>query len=412
MENRVCIIIGASHAGVNCAFNLRKEGWQGQIVLFDADPHLPYHRPPLSKTFLTTNKYLDTYAIKSKDAYENENIELNLGVRVKHINRQLQCITLDNGETVNYNVLVLATGASPIIPNITGLSTAKHVFVLRNATDVAQIKSCIITATVKKAVVIGGGYIGLEIAASLKKSHINVTVLEREQRVLQRVTAPIMSKYFHELHAAQGVNVLANKNVTAVQAMLRHNVVHCEDGSNYNADIIIVGVGVYVNQELAQGTGIEILNGIKVNAKCQTSDTNIYAIGDCSYHYNPHYNRYLRLESVQNAVDQSKVAALSICGKTATYDTVPWFWSDQYDVKLQMVGLSDGYNEVIKRGEADGDHFSVWYFKDDELLAVDAVNHAKAYVYGTKIIKEGLMINKALLSDAQTPLNIKDLTTV
>ncbi|MGC6429792.1 MAG: NAD(P)/FAD-dependent oxidoreductase [Jejuia sp.] len=407
--NKTCVIIGASHAGVNCAFNLRKEGWEGKIVMYDADPHLPYHRPPLSKAYLTSDDGLDKNLLKSKEAYEKENITLNLGVKVDNVNQESKSITLENGENVGYDFLVLATGARPIIPPIPGLKEAKNVFPLRTATDVTNIKSCISNSTIKDVVVIGGGYIGLEIAASLKKLGASVTVLEREERILQRVTAPIMSSYFEELHKTNGVKILTGKNVTAIETRGDSNTVNCEDDSAFNADMIIVGVGIFVNKELAENCGVTIENGIKVNTQAQTSNTSIYAIGDCTFHYNPRFDKYVRLESVQNAVDQSKVAAASICGKDITYDTIPWFWSDQFDVKLQMVGLSEGYNDVIKREETDGKSFSVWYFKDDKLLAVDAINNAKAYVFGTKFIKDRLPVDKVKLANPETPMKLGEL---
>lgn len=408
-KNKACIIIGASHAGVNCAFNLRKEGWEGDIKLFDADPYLPYHRPPLSKAYLTSDDGLDKNLLKSAEAYEKEEIDLNLGVKVNSINRENQTIVLEDNSSVLYDKLVLATGARPIIPPIPGITDAKHCFPLRSATDVTNIKNTFQSLKSKNVVVIGGGYIGLETAASLKKLGGNVTVLERESRILQRVTAPVMSGFFHELHANHGVSVLTSKNVISVKTANGSNTVKCADGSKFEADMIIVGVGILVNKELAETSGIVVKSGILVDAQARTNDENIYAIGDCTYHHNPHYGRHVRLESVQNAVDQSKIAAAAICGGEPVYDTIPWFWSDQYDVKLQMVGLSEGYNEVIKRDEADGKSFSVWYFKGDELLAVDAVNNAKAYVFGTKFIKDGLKVDKAKLSNPETPMKLGEL---
>ncbi len=411
-KTKTCVIIGASHAGVNCAFNLRKEGWGGAIKMYDADPYLPYHRPPLSKAYLTSDDGLDKNLLKSAEAYEKEEIDLNLGVKVNSINRENQTIVLEDDTVTKYDKLVIATGARPIIPPIPGIDTAKHVFPLRTATDVTNIKETFQSLTSKNIVVIGGGYIGLETAASLKKLGADVTILEREARILQRVTAPLMSDYFNQLHDENGVSVLTGKNVNAIQVEDNSNIVSCSDGSEFKADMIIVGVGIFVNKELAEASGIVVKNGILVNAQTQTNDENIYAIGDCSFHHNPHFDRYVRLESVQNAVDQSKVAAASICGNTPTYDTIPWFWSDQYDVKLQMVGLSEGYNEVIKREEADGKSFSVWYFKDDELLAVDAVNNAKAYVFGTKFIKDSLQVDKVKLSNSDTPMKLGELKLV
>lgn len=404
-NDKICVVIGASHAGVNFAFALRREGWQGDIILYDSDPELPYHRPPLSKTYLTSEDGSDSNLLKSRESYEKEGISLFLGVSVTSIHREEHKIIFDNGTDQFYDKLVLATGARPLVPPWPGIAAAKNLFTLRTVADVGQIRSAITNSTKKKVVIIGGGYIGLETAASLRKLGANVTVLEREQRILARVTAPEMSDFFQELHAENGVAVLTAKNVTTIETNGDLNSVNCSDGSHYEADMIIVGVGIQVNKELAEKAGLTIDNGIRVDATARTSDKNIYAIGDCTFHHNPHYDRYIRLESVQNAVDQAKIAAAAITGKEVNYDAIPWFWSDQYDIKLQMVGLSTGYDKTVVRKEPDDPKkCSVWYFKDDTLLAVDAINNAKAYVYGTKFLKSGEKIDKNKLADASVEL--------
>ncbi|MFY0653141.1 MAG: FAD-dependent oxidoreductase [Cyclobacteriaceae bacterium] len=409
-QNKTCVIIGASHAGVNFAFALRNEGWQGKIMLVDGDPVLPYHRPPLSKAYLTTEEGIESHSLRAADNYEKENIELRLGIRVKTIDRNEKKVCLDDGSEQAYNKLVIATGARPLIPPIQGLEAASNLYPLRTAEDVNNIKTAFEASAEKRVVVIGGGYIGLEIAASMKKLGGKVVVLEREERVLSRVTAPVMSEFFEKLHAENGVDVLCGKNVSSIETVDGLNTVKSEDGSSFEADIIVVGVGIRVNTELAESAGLEIENGIKVDASARTNDEHIYSIGDCTFHHNPRYDRYVRLESVQNAVDQAKIAAAAICGKDVSYNSIPWFWSDQYDVKLQMVGLSEGYNDIIVRQEeSEGHKFSVWYFKDDELLAVDGVNNAKAYVVSTKFIKEGKKVDKVKLADPATvfkPLNL------
>ena len=401
MENKkTCIVIGASHAGVNFAFSLRREGWTGDIILYDSDPMLPYHRPPLSKAYLTSDDGIEKNLLKSAESYDKEGITLNLGVSVRTIDSNQKNIILGDGSKQKYDKLVIATGARPIMPPIAGLANCNNVFPLRTAADVTEIRNALERSNKKRVVVIGGGYIGLETAASLKKLGASVTVLEREERILSRVTAPEMSTFFQKLHADNGVEVLTSKNVVRIEWDSEEKEVICDDGTSYPADMIIVGVGILVNKELAVSAGLTIENGIKVDETAKTSDDDIYAIGDCTFHYNPHYKRYIRLESVQNAVDQAKVAAAAICGKEAKYDTIPWFWSDQYDLKLQMVGLSEGYDKVLVRNESnDNKSFSVWYFKEGSLLAVDAVNNAKAYVYGTKFIKSGERIDPLKLID-------------
>lgn len=217
-----------------------------------------------------------------------------------------------------------------------------------------------------------------------------------------------MSDYFQRLHATHGVAIRTSKNVVSIESGGDYSEVCCDDGTRYPADLIVVGVGIRVNQELAVEAGLTIDNGILVDAMAQTSDRDIYSIGDCTYHYNPHYARYVRLESVQNAVDQAKIAAAAIAGKQPVYDSLPWFWSDQYDIKLQMVGLSKGYNRVLTR--IDNEHsFSVWYFDDDVLLAVDAVNHTKSYVFGTKLIKGRDKIDPFKLVDTTVDFKLANL---
>lgn len=404
-SNKTCVVIGASHAGVNFVFALRKEGWKGNIILIDKDPEIPYHRPPLSKAYLTNNDAIEKNSLKSIQSYKNNDIDLRLGITVKVIDRVNKKVTLNNKEELVYDTLIIATGARPIIPNIQGVKLAKNVFPLRTAQDVEHIRTAFIKSKEKRVVVIGGGYIGLETAASLRMLGAkSVIVLEREERVLARVTAPEMSNFFHKLHSTHDVEVLTNKNIVAIEVNDEANIIICENDSKYIADIIVVGVGIHVNKELAQTAGLDIDNGIKVDGTTRTNDKNVYAIGDCTYHYNPHYNRFVRLESVQNAVDQAKVAATTICGNDRIYDTIPWFWSDQYDVKLQMVGLSNGYTDTILRKETENNKFSLWYFKNEELLAVDAVNNSRAYVLGTKFIKSRTKLDKSKLENSNIPL--------
>ncbi|WP_010136093.1 NAD(P)/FAD-dependent oxidoreductase [Ochrovirga pacifica] len=405
-QNKTCVVIGASHGGVNFAFALRKEGWKGAIVLIDKDQTTPYHRPPLSKKYLELEDSIQNNLLKPLESYEKDNITLSLGKEVAKIDKENKTISLSDGTSQKYDVLVLATGARAFVPPISGINKAKNVFTLRNAKDVEGIRTAFHNSKQKNIVVIGGGYIGLETAASLKKLGANVTVLEREERILARVTTPYLSEFFANLHKANGVHIDVDKSVTEIQSDGNKNTVVCADGTTYPSDLVVVGVGIRVNQELASDIGLEINNGIVVNTATQTSEKDIYAIGDCTFHYNKIYDVHVRLESVQNAVDQAKVAAANICGKATVYDALPWFWSDQYDVKLQIVGLSQNFDSYVVRNEG-AMKFSIWYFKNDRLLAVDAINNAKSYVMGTKFIKTEAKIDKEKLADAA--VNIKDV---
>ncbi|MEM9260759.1 MAG: FAD-dependent oxidoreductase, partial [Bacteroidota bacterium] len=270
MKNNSCVIIGASHAGVNFAFALRKEGWEGEIHLFDQDPTLPYHRPPLSKAYLTSSDSIDKNTLKAAESYEKEQIQLHLGRTVSAISREQKTVSLANGEERQYDKLVIATGARPIIPPIEGIHSAHRLFSLRTAADVANIRKAMDIG--KRVVIIGGGYIGLETAASLKKLGAQVTVLEREPRILARVTAPVLSQFFQNIHAEENVQILTNKNVVSIKKNNSENTLHCSDGSTYKADLIIVGVGIHVNTELADAAGLDLENGIKVDSSALTND--------------------------------------------------------------------------------------------------------------------------------------------
>lgn len=400
----ICIIIGASHAGVNCAFNLRREGWQGRIILIDADPNLPYHRPPLSKSFLTEEGGIEKIALRPLESYEQENIQLKFG-KVIAIDPGAKQVKLSDGNILSYDQLVIATGARALVPPIPGLDAVDKLFVLRQATDIQKIRHALEASPSKRVLIIGGGYIGLELAASLTKFGAKVQLLEREERILARVTAPEMSTFFHQLHLSRGVEISTGKNVRAFHALDGAYQAECADGSQFEGDLVVLGVGIQVNTELATACGLKVENGISVDSTTQTSDPAIYAIGDCSYHYNAYYDRFVRLESVQNAVDQAKVAAANICGREKHYNALPWFWSDQYELKLQTAGLFNGYDEVLMRMEPHKENsFSIWYFKGDRLLAVDAVNQAKAYVVGMKLLREQRPIEKSRLVDPATPL--------
>jgi 3-phenylpropionate/trans-cinnamate dioxygenase ferredoxin reductase subunit len=393
---------------VNLAFNLRRQGWEGEIVLYDRDPHLPYHRPPLSKEYLSKEEMSkdDLNPLKSADSYAQENIELQLGVNVLSLHRDTKTILLDNGTERKYSKLVIAAGASPFVPPIAGLALNDSVFYLRTATDVFKIRATLSHLKKPNVVIIGGGYIGLETAASLAKLGAKVTLIEREKRLLSRVTSPEMSTFFMDIHTTNGVSILTGQEVFRVQNMDGNTLVTCKDGSTYPANMVIIGVGITVNTEVWEAAGIEIENGIKVDQTCRTNDSNIYAIGDCTCHYNPKYSTYMRLESVQNAVDQAKVAAVGIVGQDVQYNAIPWFWSDQYDIKLQMVGISNGYDQIVIRKSPEvNNKFSVWYFKKKDLLAVDCVNDARSYMLGMKILKENKRIDLEILKNESIPLS-------
>ncbi|GLR70517.1 NAD(P)/FAD-dependent oxidoreductase [Agaribacter marinus] len=397
------VVIGASHAGVNFAFNLRQQGWQGTITVVDSDPELPYHRPPLSKKTLQTTECVPT-PLKAEKAYADSNIQLRLGQTVDDIDRENKQIKLAAGDIIGFDKLVIATGCSPFIPPIPGLLSQSKYFAMRTYADVKAIQSALSQSSDKDVVIIGGGYIGLESAASFKSLGANVTVIEKQEKILSRVTSPVMSEFLSTLHINKGISLETTKDVVGVKQRGNKQVVVCGDGTEYLADFILVGVGVRLNTQLAINAGLIVEEGIKVNGVCQTSDPDIFAIGDCTKHFSTVYDRWIRLESVQNAVDQAKGAAQYLTKGVTPAPVVPWFWSDQYEYKLQIVGLSQGYDDLVVRNEDEG-QFSVWYFQGERLLCVEAVNHTKSYVLGTQIIKKDLRVNKQLIADTSTPLS-------
>ncbi len=392
-----CIIIGASHAAAQLCISLRQGGWEGPITVIGDEEDLPYHRPPLSKDFLSGDKTLGDILIRPAEIYEKANIDLKLGVRVGAINREEKSILTEDGDIYPYDKLVLATGARIRNLPVPG-EDLKGVYYLRDTKDVLAIKSQV--APGKRAVIIGGGYIGLETAASLRKQGMEVTILEAMPRILQRVTAPELSHFYKRVHQEEGVNILDGVVASEISKSNDRLKVSTSCQQNFDADMVIIGIGVIPNMELAEMSGLTVGNGVEVNAFCQTSDSDIYAAGDVTWHFNPIYDRHVRLESVPNATEQAKTVATHINGQPKPYNSLPWFWSDQYDLKLQIAGLSDGYDELIIRGDIENSReFAAFYFKGDKLLAVDAVNSPREFMLGRMVLGKGKTLDKKALVD-------------
>ncbi|MEX1198218.1 MAG: FAD/NAD(P)-binding oxidoreductase [Pseudohongiellaceae bacterium] len=386
-EAQTLIVVGASHAGSQLAVQARKLGWPGRIVLAGAEEALPYHRPPLSKAVMAGEKSLDDILLRPRAMYDNSEVELRLGLPVTGIDREAGTVTLDGGETLAWDRLALCTGSRVIKLSLgDGLSGVHY---LRTIRDIQAIRDEISDS--RRAVIIGGGYIGLEAASALSKLGLDVTVLEREERVLQRVTGEQTSRYITGLHEAHGVHVACGMEVVSINGAQRAESVSCADGRTFDADLVIIGVGIVPETGLAEQAGLRIDNGIRVDEYARTSDPAIVAAGDCTSHTSALYGRTVRLESVQNANDQSRVAAATICDKQQAYNAVPWFWSDQFDIKLQSAGLSEGHDDTVLLGEADPHGkagFSLLYFRDDRLIAADCVNQAKVFMACKKLVGE------------------------
>jgi len=403
--SQTCVIIGASHAAAQLAPTLRQEGWEGRIIVIGDEAHIPYHRPPLSKTYLSGEKAMDEIYIRPAAVYEKDEVEFLLNTRVDSIDRQNKTLSLSNGESIAYDKLALTLGSRVRKVDLPGVEL-EGIYYLRDAADVEKIKTK--TGKGKKAVIVGGGYIGLETAAVLRKLGMEVTVLEMMERVLQRVTAPEISEFYNRIHTEEGVNICCGVGVSAFEGNVKVEKVICSNGDTHDADLVVVGVGILPNVELAEAAELEVNNGIVVDEFARTSDHDIVAAGDCTFHYNSLYEKDIRLESVQNATDQARVAALTLCGKEKAYEALPWFWSDQYDLKLQIAGLSQGYDEVIIRGDRQNSRsFAAFYLKDGKVISVDAVNKAPEFMVGKRLISGKLLVDKAKLADEN--ISMKEL---
>lgn len=400
-NSQSAVIIGGSHAAVQLVISLRQNGWEGQITVVSEEPHMPYHRPPLSKAYLAGDSSEEQLALRAPAAYEKLDVNFMLGVSVKRIDTQAYKLELDNNQTLPFSKLALCTGARARPLPIPG-ADLQGVHYLRTMDDVGGIQQS--AASAKTAVIIGGGYIGLETAASLRKLGIAVTILETESRLLKRVASETTSEFYLRLHQQHGTDIRCNTMATAIEGDAAVTGVVCGDGNKISADMVIIGIGVIPNTELACGAGLDVDNGVLVNEFAQTSHRDIVAAGDCTNHPNPMLKTRLRLESVPNATEQAKAAAASICGIEKQYAELPWFWSDQYDVKLQIAGMNQGYTDAVIRGDSGSSSFSVFYLKDNLILAADCINRPKDFMLAKKLIMQGKPTEAAALADETTEL--------
>jgi 3-phenylpropionate/trans-cinnamate dioxygenase ferredoxin reductase subunit len=392
------VIVGAGHAAGQAAASLRQGGWEDEIIIFGDEDHIPYQRPPLSKQYLSGEQGLDKVYLRPEKFYADKNVDVRTRVTVSAIDPDAHTVTTSDGETVTYAKLLISTGSRPRILNIPG-ADLEGVHYLRTIADVDAIRDEVSPG--KKVVIVGGGYIGLEVAAVCQTAGLEVHVLEMEDRILARVTTETMSTYYHALHEGRGVNIHTGHLVEAIEGDGRVTGVVTNHGI-FEADLVIVGIGIIPNVELAQDAGIACENGITVNERCETSAADVYAAGDCTNHPNPLLNRRLRLESVPNAMEQARVASANMTGGDKTYAAIPWFWSDQYELKLQMVGFSsDGDTEVVRGNMADN-KFAVFYLKDGKVVAADAVNSPKEFMACKQLI--GKPVDAAALADEATDL--------
>jgi 3-phenylpropionate/trans-cinnamate dioxygenase ferredoxin reductase subunit len=405
MTTDAVVIVGASHAAVQAIDTLRRTGHAGPVTLVGDEAYLPYNRPPLSKKYLSGELERERLLLRSPQFYETTQTEVRLGVRVTAIDRTDRRLRLSDGGELSYGKLLLCIGSRNRQLAVPGSDLA-GIHYLRTIADVDGIRADL--AAARRLVVVGAGYIGLEAAASARHLGIEVTVLEMADRPMHRVVAPQISAFYAERHAREGVDLRCNESVTAFAGDGRGRVRTVVCGEHeFPADLVIAGVGILPETSLAAAAGLRCENGIWVDEACRTSDPDIYAAGDCTFHPSVHYGRRVRLESVDNAVEQAKTAAQNICGQPARHEHVPWFWSDQYDLKLQIAGLTHGYDQTVLRGDPASNRFALYYLARGELLAVDAVNSPRDFMTGKKWIAERKRPDAARLAD--TALDLKTL---
>lgn len=395
------VIIGGGQAAFSLAAKLRALNDQRPITILSAEDVPPYQRPPLSKKYLLGEMEFDRLLLRPPSWYADNAVDLKLSVYVEEIDRDARTVRLQDGTDIPYGTLVIATGATPRrLPVALGGELA-GVYVMRDKRDADRLAQDLLPG--KRVLIIGGGYIGLEAAAVARHKGLDVTLIEMAARILQRVAAPETANIIRAVHEAHGVVIRESTGLKMLNGKDGHVVsADLSDGTTVPVDIVIVGIGVTANAELAEVAGLETVNGIVVDQYGRTSDPAIFAAGDCTSL--PWGEGRIRLESVQNAVDQAESIAAVIAGGDAAYAPKPWFWSDQYDVKLQTAGLNLGYDETLVRpGARDGSQ-SVWYFRQGDLLAVDAINDAKAYVTAKKLLESGRQPDRTILLDAGADL--------
>jgi 3-phenylpropionate/trans-cinnamate dioxygenase ferredoxin reductase component len=379
------LIIGGGQAGAQAIDTLRREGFGGRLVMVADEPHLPYQRPPLSKQFLAGDMAAERLPFRHQPFYDQHRVELKLGIKAARIDAAGHRATLADGQAYDYDRLLLCVGAKSRTLTCPGAGLT-GVHYLRNIADAGAIRAGLKEGA--RLVVIGGGYIGLETAATARKLGCRVTVLEMADRLMNRVVASSVSEYFAHEHRSQGIKIECNTRVVRLEGAQSVERVVCADGSTHETDLLVVGVGAVPETDLAAEAGLECENGIVVDQHCRTSDAAIFAAGDCCNHPSLRYGMRVRLESVDNAYEQGKAAAINMLDRPTVHDRVPWFWSDQFDNKLLIVGLSQGFDQQVLRGDPATRSFSVCYLKGGELAALEAVNHSKDYMAARKLIAD------------------------
>jgi len=395
------VIVGGGQAAAQAVQSLRQQSFAGAITLLSDEPYAPYQRPPLSKKYFAGELARERLLLRPAAFYAEKGVALELGARVEEIEPAARRVRLRDGRTLAYDRLLLATGSRARALPVPGVELpGVHYF--RTITDVDSILASL--APGARALLVGAGYIGLEVAASARQRGFDVTVLEAADRVMSRTVSAEVSAFYEACHRTAGVVIHCNAGVKAFHGGARVAAIETTDGRQFACDVAIIGIGIEPNVELAASAGLACSNGIVVDELARTADPNIVAAGDCTNHPHPLLERRVRLESVPNAIHQAKVAAATLVGTPSPYSEVPWFWSDQYDLKLQIAGLSTGYDEVVLRGDPAARSFAAFYLRAGQLLAVDAVNSPKEFIAGKKLVANRARIAPDVLRDAKIDL--------
>lgn len=395
------IVIGAGQSGQQICDSLRKGGYEGHLMLLGDEASLPYQRPPLSKKFLTGMLEAERLLLRPASYYEQQKIDVHLNARVDSIDRAACRLRLRSGEALAYSGLALATGTRIRPLTVPGAADA-NIHYVRSLADGERLAAALKNA--RRVAVIGGGFIGLEVAAIAREQGREVVLIEAFERLMARAVAPQVSAFYAELHRGHGVEVLLGTGVDAIRTVAGEHTVVTSIGAEYTVDLIVAGIGVVPNSELAEAAGLACRNGIVVDDCARTSDPLIVAAGDCTWHMNGFLQREIRLESVQNAVDQAKSAAASLLGQSSVYCQVPWFWSDQYDIKLQIAGIGMPHDQAVLRGDVSSGAFSVCYFRDGVLVGVDSLNKPAEHMAARKLLAQGTPLSAAQAGDTSVDL--------
>lgn len=399
------VVVGAGQAGAELVAALRMSDYRGPITMIGDEAFPPYYRPPLSKAYLSGKVDLEGLYIRPVATYEEQGIAMRVSSRAVAIDRNAHRVLLEDGSNLGYQRLVLATGGRVRKLQYPGLDGAPNVHYLRTIDDINAMRHRFLPGA--RLVIIGGGYVGLEVASVARQLGLSVTVLEAQSRVLARVTAPEVSSFYQRIHAEEGVDVRVDTTVAGFGFADDGSVASVELGSgeSISADVVLIGIGQVPNFELAEAAGLPVDNGIVVDEYCRTADPDILAIGDCTSHPCSENGGRRRLESAPNASEQARVAAGALTGTLQPYNAIPWFWSDQYDTKLQTVGLSAGYDDVVIRGETEkGRSFVAFYLKNGEIRAADVVSSPRDFMFAKKLVAQRAKVSRATLEDLSIPL--------